>query len=446
MDEKGDKRNQFGVNRRAFIGALGATAVAGAFATTADAQSPPPVYDYLDSFGNIQPCSADTIAAGVLPPPLPTAVPAPSAGTQATHRRHWLFGPRSPGSKQHGGAAPRTSEACGSPTAPSAGFPKYNILMIIVDQMRAPRWLPSATPGVLGALSGQEAIDAILPNIASIRNQSFVFANYNVAATNCSPSRATLLTGLYAQQTCIFVSQDPPGKGEGGTTAYPPSLQPWKGGQGFPTIGDVLSQTQNLATGSPALGYDCVWIGKWHLSDNPLEALTSAYSCNPGGNGPSDYGFTDPYCIPTPPDGAAPYPAGPYPSSTGDANAGNSSYFLGNSVTGSPDAASPVDLPNYSNANPPSPPITPEPVLPPSGDLSNYDTLNDAAVTDAFHKWVTNVQPASKWFAAVSFINPHDITPFPYSFGLALTECPSPPQYPPPADFCYEGSSVSSSG
>jgi arylsulfatase A-like enzyme len=127
----------------------------------------------------------------------------------------------------------------------------------------------------------------------------------DVAATDCSPCRATLLTGLYSQQTCIFVTQDAASNPE---LPFPPSLQPWKQlvgdvltpGQGFPTIGDVLSQS------SPALNYNCVWIGKWHLSDNPLES-ESQYSCNPGGNGPSDYGFTDPvdaplnYSIPTPP-------------------------------------------------------------------------------------------------------------------------------------------------
>jgi len=297
--EDGRTQRTEGVNRRAFIGALGAAAVAGALTSAADAQSPPPpVYNYLDSFGSIQPCAADTIAAGVLPPPI--AVQAPSNGPQERRRRHWPFGPRSHGAKHQFKAGPRSSGggciynppdcAAQSPTAPSAGYPAFNILMIIVDQMRAPRWLPQATPGVSGALNGQPAIDAILPNVASIRNQSFVFSNYFVAATACSPSRATLLTGLYSQQTCVFVSQDPP---SGLNPAYPPALQPWSGGQGFPSIGNVLSQTQNTATGAPALGYDCVWIGKWHLSDNPTEDTVEGYLCNPGGDGPADYGFAD---------------------------------------------------------------------------------------------------------------------------------------------------------
>jgi hypothetical protein len=106
MQEKGDGQIQTGVNRQAFIGALGAAAVAGALAPAAEAQSPPPVYNFLDSFGNIQPCAADTIAAGVLPPPI-SDVPAPSPGAQVSHKRRWLFGSRSQGPKRHTTAVPR---------------------------------------------------------------------------------------------------------------------------------------------------------------------------------------------------------------------------------------------------------------------------------------------------------------------------------------------------
>ena len=441
--EDGRTQRTEGVNRRAFIGALGAAAVAGALTSAADAQSPPPpVYNYLDSFGSIQPCAADTIAAGVLPPPI--AVQAPSNGPQERRRRHWPFGPRSHGAKHQFKAGPRSSGggciynppdcAAQSPTAPSAGYPAFNILMIIVDQMRAPRWLPQATPGVSGALNGQPAIDAILPNVASIRNQSFVFSNYFVAATACSPSRATLLTGLYSQQTCVFVSQDPP---SGLNPAYPPALQPWSGGQGFPSIGNVLSQTQNTATGAPALGYDCVWIGKWHLSDNPTEDTVEGYLCNPGGDGPADYGFADLYNIPTPLNPPTNYPAGPYPSSTGDANVGNAGYFLGNAQTGHPWYG---DVPNYLGNNPPLSPTSSGTPLGPAP----YSVLNDAAVADAFGIWLQDgAKTSQKWFAAVSFMNPHDINSFPYAFGLAQSQCPPSGSQP---NFCYEDNGVVPAG
>jgi hypothetical protein len=153
------------------------------------------------------PCASDTIAAGVFPPPIPAN--AVNLGAEARPKRHWLFRPRSHQAKQPVKLAPRDSGSCTytqpncGTTAPSHGYPAYNILMIIVDQMRAPRWLPQAAQGVTGALSGQPAIDAILPNIAAIRNQSFVFANYDVAATSCSPARATLLTGcIHSRPAC----------------------------------------------------------------------------------------------------------------------------------------------------------------------------------------------------------------------------------------------------
>lgn len=379
------------------------------------------------------PCASDTIAAGVFPPPIPAN--AVNTSPEDRPKRHWLFGPRSSHQAKHAEKIkPRDSDACGSTTVAS-GYPKYNILMIIVDQMRAPRWLPSNN-GATGALSGQAAINAILPNIATIRNQSCVFSNYNVAATSCSPSRATLLTGLYSQQTCIFVTQDPPNSNNPFLNqVYPPALQPWKGGQGFPTIGDVLSQTNNPNTGAPALGYDCVWIGKWHLSDNPQEYVDS--SCYPGYNGPSDYGFSDQYCIPTPPTlTSGPYVnTGPYPSSTGDPNEGNSGYFLGNLQTGPPPTV-PPDLPNFLGNNPP---LVGQ--YGPAPGAAPYGVLNDAAVAEAFGKWIAQVPTSPKWFAAVSFMNPHDINAFPYAFGLTSAPCD---QGTP--DFCYDGTGVTPAG
>src|ERR1022692_306104 len=107
MDETRDQQNGANLDRRKFLGALAGAAATGALLQrgggAAKAQGPTAYY-YEDSFGNILPCSPDTIAAGILPPPI--------------------------------------------------------------------------------------------------------------------PSRATLLTGLYSQQTCMFVTEDP-------GSPYPPSLQPW---------------------------------------------------------------------------------------------------------------------------------------------------------------------------------------------------------------------------
>jgi len=283
--------------------------------------------------------------------------------------------------------------------------------------MRNPRWLPEGTSDLNG----------ILTNIAQIYNSAYVFDNCYVAATNCSPSRAALMTGLYSQQTCMFATQDPPPiVTSGHQPPYPPSLQTYASGMGFATIGDVLTQSTALAG-----AYYCVHFGKWHLSDNPMESEPGqgSFTCNPGGNGPSDYGFVDPTsgqcpaCIPTPPANqptGSPYQAAPYPSPTGLINTGNSGDFEGN-------ASVPAvgDVPNYGTCPGSSPyPCPPFPlssmnVMPPS-----YNGLNDAAVADAFMNWFTGVNgvrpPAdpTRWFAVVSFLNPHDITQFPWAFGL----------------------------
>ena len=111
--------------------------------------------------------------------------------------------------------------------------------MIMVDQMRGPQWLPAG---------GQAAIDAIMPYTAALRRRSFVFRNYFTAATSCIPARSTLLTGLYAPQTYMYQTLNIGNL----------SLVPFTNKKGFPTIGNVLSQS------TP--GYDAIWMGKWHVS------------------------------------------------------------------------------------------------------------------------------------------------------------------------------------
>ena len=167
MEDHRDDNARSGLDRRKFLGALGATAAAGVFLESGGgaegAGAPSPVL-YQDSFGNIGPASPAALAAGIVPPPVPSQQDLPETGT---------------------------------PTYVSKGYSQPNFLMVMVDQMGAlpARWLP---PG------GQQAIDNLMPNISGLRKTSCVFPNYFVAATACTPSRATLLTGLYSQQTCIF--------------------------------------------------------------------------------------------------------------------------------------------------------------------------------------------------------------------------------------------------
>jgi len=383
VDETRDRQDGAGVNRRKFLGALGAAAAAGIVLqrgvgpARADGT---PTYYYEDSFGNIVPCAADAIAAGIYPPPIWT--PAPGQGEDVARGHQRPRGGRSgrrPGPRPADGAD--TSCGASGTTYSQPSYTQPNILLIMVDQLRAPRWLPSG---------GQGALDALLPNIAYLRNHSVTFPNYFVAATNCSPSRATLLTGLYSQQTCMFVTQGLQASGN-----YPPSLLPYSQG-GFPTIGDVLSQTIERGDGSGSTSYDTAWIGKWHVSANPDEPSGSCYQ---GGDGPSDYGFTNRYCIPNTSSSNDFGLDQAYPSPNGMQSEGNGGDFLDG-----------YDVPDYTG---PSFPSGETPSAP-----DQYLQLNDAAIAYAFTEFWAEHIPSSPWFLAVSFVNPHDISYFPFSYAL----------------------------
>jgi len=155
----------------------------------------------------------------------------------------------------------------------------------------------------------------------------------------------------------------------------------------------------------------------------------------PGQNGPSDYGFNDPYCLPTQPIGTPAEYAWPYPSPNGQENQGNSGEFQGTTTinpVGGGGGVNP-DVPAYTTSTSSYPQDSfpnPEPAyftkypVPPSDEYyiaapPGYNQLNDAAIAYAFNRWLANGAPTSSpWFAAVSFINPHDISQFPYGFGV----------------------------
>lgn len=114
-----------------------------------------------------------------------------------------------------------------------AGGDKPNILVIIVDQMRAPQWFPAP-----------EQLDVALPNLGRLRRSSVSFESHYTASNMCTPSRGVMTTGLYSHQTgCLFT-------GEGPSES---SLAPR-----FPTWGTMLRQQ----------GYRTWWWGKWHLGSS----------------------------------------------------------------------------------------------------------------------------------------------------------------------------------
>jgi arylsulfatase A-like enzyme len=79
----------------------------------------------------------------------------------------------------------------------TSGGNKPNILVIVVDQMRAPQWFPEPAK-----------LNAILPNVARLQRDSVSFASHYTAANACTPSRGVMTTGLYSHQTgCLFTTK-----------------------------------------------------------------------------------------------------------------------------------------------------------------------------------------------------------------------------------------------
>lgn len=147
-------------------------------------------------------------------------------------------------------------------TAAQAGGEKPNILVIVVDQMRAPQWFPDA-----------QQLGGLLPRLDGLRQRSVSFTSHYSASNACTPSRGVLTTGLYSHQTgCLFTG--------GGPTES--TLAPR-----FPTWGTMLREA----------GYSTWWWGKWHLghaadtTPDGLEAHGFSGGTYPSPNGAPNQGL-----------------------------------------------------------------------------------------------------------------------------------------------------------
>jgi len=121
---------------------------------------------------------------------------------------------------------------------------KPNILLIVVDQMRST---------ALG-IAGREKVRT--PNLDSLATGGSRFVNAISSCPSCAPARATLFTGLHTLSHRVVNNE----------------LQ-------------VRLDSGSLARSLTMGGYDCGYIGKWHLDGGSRQAFTPP--------GPRRLGFDD---------------------------------------------------------------------------------------------------------------------------------------------------------
>lgn len=156
------------------------------------------------------------------------------------------------------------SRDCSSPAE------RKNILLILVDQLRFPRFSYGPNYGFaqpIKLLTGfQEPADpseldptwakTYFPGLWSLREHAVVLRRHYIGASACMPSRTVMMTGQYGTRTGVtqtdglFKNGDSP-------------LFPWLSPEGIPTIGSWMREA----------GYKTHYFGKWHVSNPPEHNL-----------------------------------------------------------------------------------------------------------------------------------------------------------------------------
>jgi arylsulfatase A-like enzyme len=124
-------------------------------------------------------------------------------------------------------SSPAAASTAGRVPPPLPRSAQPNILVIVVDQMRFPRWFGAGGPTI-----------GFTPNLQRLRNGGVSFARHYTASNDCSPARSTLITGLHTHQTGCMLT---------GVSTLSPEFSTW---------GSYLRE----------LGYASYWYGKWHLT------------------------------------------------------------------------------------------------------------------------------------------------------------------------------------
>jgi arylsulfatase A-like enzyme len=140
-----------------------------------------------------------------------------------------------------------------------------NILLITTDQYRFPRFSYGPEGGLaepLKQILGFQDIDAdnpyagYFPGLLRLRDNAVVLRNHTIAASACTPSRATIYTGQYGTRTGVTQTD---GLFKSGDNAG----FPWLAADGIPTLGTWMRSA----------GYSTHYFGKWHVSNPPDHSL-----------------------------------------------------------------------------------------------------------------------------------------------------------------------------
>ena len=155
-----------------------------------------------------------------------------------------------------------TAAVAGASVASRLGFakgttesgPQPNILFILVDELRWPTVFPRSVN------DAESYFKRFMPNLYKhIWRKGVKFSNYYTAACACTPSRGTIITGLYSHQSWLMTTIT--------TNPNVPVLNP-----AFPTYGKLLQ----------AAGYTTPYFGKWHVSvpNNPSDTAPYGFDWN----------------------------------------------------------------------------------------------------------------------------------------------------------------------